>query len=459
MKFRDIIIKDLKVVLSDRKALAIMIVMPIILSTILGFALSGSFSDGFSTNKIKIAVVKKYDLGSETDKLINDLKEEPILNSNLNDDAYLKQLLDNLNPEDMFFNKLLDSEEIKNILDYSIMDESSARDELKEGNISSLIILPENYIYSMYKNFLLVENENIEINVIGHPERSIKTSIVESIIKAFYDITSTNIVNRNVIIDTATEDKVNSELLANVDNILNELSINSKNNVNISYEKVDGKDPISSIQYYSIAITTMFILYVAGYGSKLLLDEKFNKTYSRMAIAGISKWKIAFGKLLMIFIFGLIQISIMIAFSSFILKANWGNILHVAIICIISIFTVASLGIMLAAISYIAENYKVADLTQSLVFQVMALLGGSFFPIEVMPDFVKKLSNFILNGLALKSFIKISTGYGLKDILSYLIPLFFMGIVFLVLAIYILKREERRGLNVKHNKVKVNEPA
>lgn len=459
MKLTDIIIKDLKVVLSDRKALAIMIVMPIILSTILGFALSGSFSDGFSTNKIKIAVVKEYDLDLETDKLIDDLKEEPILNSNLNDSAYLKQLLDNLNPENMFFNIFLDSDEIKGIIEYSIMNESSARDELKEGNVSAIIILPENYIYSMYNNSIFVDKENIEIKVIGHPERSIKTSIVESIVKMFYDITSTDIINRNVIIDTATEDKINSELLANVDNIRKELSIKSMNNINISYEKVDGKDPISSIQYYSIAITTMFILYVAGYGSKLLLDEKFNKTYSRMAIAGISKWKIAFGKLLMIFIFGLMQISIMITFSSLILKAYWGNILHVAIISIISIFTVACLGIMLASISYVAENYKVADLTQSLVFQVMALLGGSFFPIEVMPEFVKKLSNFTLNGLALKAYTKISTGYELQDIISYLIPLFFMGIVFLVLAINILKREERRGLNVKYNKVKVNEPA
>ena len=63
MKIISIIIKDLKVMFSDKKALAIMILMPMILTAILSMALKGSFSAGSDSDfqPVDIAVVKLYD--------------------------------------------------------------------------------------------------------------------------------------------------------------------------------------------------------------------------------------------------------------------------------------------------------------------------------------------------------------------------------------------------------------
>ncbi|HCS11992.1 MAG TPA: hypothetical protein DIV40_11110, partial [Clostridiales bacterium] len=60
MKVISIIIKDLKTVLSDKQAIIVTMLMPVILMTILSMALKGSFisSDDVVIEEIKIAVVK-----------------------------------------------------------------------------------------------------------------------------------------------------------------------------------------------------------------------------------------------------------------------------------------------------------------------------------------------------------------------------------------------------------------
>lgn len=52
--------KDLKILLSDRKTLALLILMPLINATILGFALAGIFDDGLPFEELQVAVVKNY---------------------------------------------------------------------------------------------------------------------------------------------------------------------------------------------------------------------------------------------------------------------------------------------------------------------------------------------------------------------------------------------------------------
>jgi len=54
MKVLRIIVKDLKIVLSDRQALIITLLMPLVLMTILSMALKGSFMSSDDTGMEKI---------------------------------------------------------------------------------------------------------------------------------------------------------------------------------------------------------------------------------------------------------------------------------------------------------------------------------------------------------------------------------------------------------------------
>ena len=83
----------------------------------------------------------------------------------------------------------------------------------------------------------------------------------------------------------------------------------------------------------------------------------------------------------------------------------------------------------------------------------MALLGGSFFPIDVMPSILQKLSFLSLNGVVLKAYLKIMRGYGTAEVISNIAVLAGIGILFVVLSVLIF-RENGGMRDVQYNKIK-----
>lgn len=443
MRILDILIKDLKIIISDKKALATMIFMPIILSTILSFALSGSFMDMGDENitKFHIAIVKKYDINEDLYKVNNSLTKGMIgqnLNNKEKDD--LIDATQELNIEEIFFEKFLGNDELKKIIEYRVEDEETGISLLKNKKVAAVIILPENFLYDMTINFATPFRNKVGIKVIGNPEYTIGSQVVEGVMTGFVDMISSMIIGKNVFIEAAFEEGIGETAFKDMETIINETAKNIENTgVNIDYLKLDGRIPISSFQYYAAAMGTMFMLFAASYGSRTLLEEKDNITYQRMIIAGTSKWKIAAGKFFMVFIFALLQMTIMILYSSLIFKVSWGNIGMVAIINLCTMFSVAGLGTMIAAATFKAGNYKMATVFDSVIIQVMALIGGSFVPFEMLPKFMQKLSILSINGIALKSYLKSMMGYSIGEIKIYLLVLLGLGIVFNFVAVFILK--------------------
>jgi ABC-2 type transport system permease protein len=172
-----------------------------------------------------------------------------------------------------------------------------------------------------------------------------------------------------------------------------------------------------------------------------------------MIIAGIPRFGILAGKLFTVFLIALLQISIMITFSYFALKVRWGSILPVILISLSSAFSIAGIGGALAAATYKTGNYKMAGIFETVVIQSMALLGGSFFPIDIMPSIFQKLSFLSLNGTALKAYLKIMMGYGITDVIGHIAILSGIGVLFMVLSVLILKGKGETE-NAKYNKIK-----
>jgi ABC-2 type transport system permease protein len=211
--------------------------------------------------------------------------------------------------------------------------------------------------------------------------------------------------------------------------------------VNIDSIEVQGRKHISSSDYYAVAMLTMFILFAASHGGRMLLEEKDNITYQRMIIAGTSKFGIMTGKFISVFLIALLQIGIMIAFSHFVLKVQWGSTAPVVLISLSSAFAIAGIGGALAAATFRAGNYKMAGIFETAVIQTMALLGGSFFPIDIMPSIFQKLSILSINGVALKAYLKVMKGYGMAEVISYIAILTAIGAVFALLSVLILREK------------------
>lgn len=458
MKVISIIIKDLKIILSDKKALAIMILMPIILTTILSLALKGSFvsGDDMEIESINIAVVKLYDVNKDSQTFKTSLNNGFI--SQGMDYETLKKLIDSgdkVNPETILFDDFLGSDEVTKFINYRVEEEDKAMELLNNGEVSAVVLLPDKFTYDMKINLVTPFRNKINIKIITHPDRNIDGQIVKSVFEAYSNTISSIIIGKNVLVETAMANDFGDEGFKNMDDIMENMSNVMKNiNVNIENVVVKGRKQISSADYYAVAMMTMFILFAAGHGGRMLLEEKDAQTYQRMIVAGTSKIGILSGKLITIFFIALFQIISMIVFSHFALKVQWGNYGVVILISLSAAFAVAGVGIFIGALTYRSGNYKMANIFQSAIIQGMALLGGSFFPIDIMPKLMQKLSFLSINGIALRAYLKAITGYSLVEVINYILILSIIGLLFSLLSVLVLKE---KGVNVdaQYNKIKI----
>jgi ABC-2 type transport system permease protein len=131
----------------------------------------------------------------------------------------------------------------------------------------------------------------------------------------------------------------------------------------------------------------------------------------------------------------------MLAYSHFALKVYWGNRISILVLSAASALSVAGLGIFIASLTYRVENYRLANAFESVIIQVMAFLGGSFFPLDLMPEIIRKVSFISLNGVGLKAYLKIILGYGFSDILINVSILAIAGILFTLAGVIIFNKE------------------
>lgn len=451
MKIRSIIRKDLKTLLSDKKALIIILLMPIILMVILGFALKGIFVESWVGGKVNIAIVKQYDAESDL-KSFDDALQNGLLAQGMGADAAteLSASSNEVDPENILFNEFLGSTKVSDIIVYRIESEKNARELLNRGEISAIVVLPEKYLYNMKINLLTPFRNEVAINVLTNPDATMNGQIVKAIMQAYSDSMSSAIIGKNVLIEAAMANNMGNDSFKGMETVMTGIMAALEAvRVEVDDVALEGRKPIMSSDYYAAAMLAMFILFAAGQGGRMLLEEKESFTWQRMMVAGTSKLGILAGKFLVIFIIALLQILIMTIFSQLVLKVEWGDFSSVAGIGIAAAFAVAGLGSILAAVTYRVGNFKIANIFETGIIQIMALLGGSFVPIDILPDVFEKLSVLSLNGIALKAYQKTMMGYGFEAVVGYIAVLAGIGAVFTLLAVIILMRREGTD-HVKH---------
>ncbi len=451
MKIRDMIMKDLKIIFSDKSAIMMLIIMPIILMTILGYSLTMSFKDTSSMEKINIAVVKEYEMEQEKEDLIDLIPKDS--------DIDIKQInFEDYNIEKIFFEEFLENEEIKDILKYEILTKEDAIKKLTNKELTAIVVLPKGFIRDTMVNFGTTFRNLVNIEVIGRTDKNIGSTIVEEIIKGFTDIMTYNIASKNAFSRIYVWENIEGNVNDHIELLMDRISKTMTNDRSeLEYEPLNNRPPMNSKAYYAFAMSAMFILYGASYGAKFLLEEKEMGTYGRMSASGVKKLTIVIGKASVVFISTMMQLIITYIYSSLVLGVDWGSKLNLLFIFISAAFSIASLGIMLAVIVYLMRNYNTVNAFISFLIQIMAALGGSIIPVETMPSMLRIASNFTLNGLTIKALMKNYHGYGIEGFVLYIFLLISMGIVFTIIAACLLKNEGRRVNYVKHTNAEANE--
>ncbi|MBS4172977.1 ABC transporter permease [Bacillus sp. FJAT-49736] len=399
MKSIAIAMKDFSIRLKDRKALLMMICMPILLTVILGSALKGVMGDSASFPKTNVAVY---------------LQDE---------DSMSKQ----------FVQQVLKEKKLKKSIHVEMANTQKELNQLiKDEKADVGIILPQNWGTGL-------QNTDIKPAIIKVSSgKELEASFVQQLIETYVKTTSAVTVSaKTVVSDLATLgetgkklDKIGTEITTK---LINETTEESQ----FVSEKPLGKKPVSAIQYYAAAMAAMFLLFNARVGGKSILAERENITLARMIISPTSKNAIIIGKFLGTLFYTLIQFLIFIGATHFILKVNWGNsLLQVFAIAFAYSISVSGLSMIVAAFM---KTEKMVESLGGMLVQVLSLLGGSMIPISSFPQSMQTMSKLTPNSWALTSFTNIMSGTSWDSLIHPIILLLGIGIAAALIGILRLR--------------------
>jgi ABC-2 type transport system permease protein len=141
--------------------------------------------------------------------------------------------------------------------------------------------------------------------------------------------------------------------------------------------------------FFAAGMAAFFLFFTVQFGVTSLPEERNDGTLARLLAAPVSRASILGGKLLTSFLLGVISMAVLVAATTLLFGATWGNPAGVTVLVVTAIM--AATGIM-ALIATLAKNAEQAANWQSVVAVILGLIGGTFFPVSLAPGVLSTLA-------------------------------------------------------------------
>ncbi len=177
----------------------------------------------------------------------------------------------------------------------------------------------------------------------------------------------------------------------------------------------------------------MFALFAVGAGAGTILDEKEAGTWKRLLVAPISRWALLSGKLGAQFVRALVQIALLFAVSKLFFHIDIGSVPAIILLIVVTAFATTALGMLLVSVVKTRDQLQPIS---TLVVLTFSALGGSWFPLFLMPPWVQQVSKVTLTSWAMQGFNNLMIfGKGFTAVLPSLLALLAYGVICFLLAI------------------------
>ena len=162
---------------------------------------------------------------------------------------------------------------------------------------------------------------------------------------------------------------------------------------------------------YAVMFAMFTVLSAAGG----ILEEKERGTFKRLLIAPIPQWSLLGGKLLAQFLMGVGQIGLMFLFGALAFHVQLGNsLLGLSLITLATCWATTSLGILLVAV--IRSRKQIHPIT-TLIILGSSAIGGSWYPLFLMPKGVQQVARVTLVAWAMEGYNRLMIlGGSLADV-------------------------------------------
>jgi ABC-2 type transport system permease protein len=184
-------------------------------------------------------------------------------------------------------------------------------------------------------------------------------------------------------------------------------------------------------------LIVIFLMFAGMPGLKMIVSERSCGITRRFMSTPVKMRHIILSKFLVSIILSIIQFAIIIILTSFIFKNYWGTSLkNILLLFGGIIFAVSAWSIFVSSISRTPAS---ADVIGNLGILLMAVIGGSIYPLSSMPGFVRSMSNLTINKWAMDGFMVIFSGNEGLNVLNQTYVLLIIGVVMLSVSVGIMR--------------------
>jgi ABC-2 type transport system permease protein len=329
--------------------------------------------------------------------------------------------------------------------------EEKARHSLDQGKASALIIIPDGFGDAVWSG------EETEITLIKNPSEEFLPQVAEEISSTTALIFSGLL---QVFSDELDQIRRFAEMNENIpDQVISSISIQMKERMEgiekyifppvISLKQTTRDDTdenqssgFSIHSYILPAISIMFLLFICNIVFEDLLREKEKGTLLRMSVSPMRISEFVWSKIATSIGIGIICTFFLVGLGALIFSIHWGQpgLLILIILCLNILIS----GFIAFLYTFIRTERQAGAFMSSIIV-VMALLGGSFTPIQNFPPFVQKISRFSVNYWGLEAFHKNIAGSP-GEVWPIIIGMLITGVILAAASSYILREKLKKGL-------------
>jgi ABC-2 type transport system permease protein len=173
-------------------------------------------------------------------------------------------------------------------------------------------------------------------------------------------------------------------------------------------------------------------------GALAIVRERHQHTLDRLMIAPLSRQTIILGKILGVYVIGVIQAALVFGFGGAI-GVRFGSPLGVVLVTLVFILVGCALGLTISAL---ARREEQVQMIGGPVGMIMTALGGALFPVEMAPVWMQWVSLLFPTGWAMQAYHRLMwEGRDWTAVLPNLLVLAGFAAVFLVVGVRSLRWE------------------
>jgi ABC-2 type transport system permease protein len=313
---------------------------------------------------------------------------------------------------------------------------ADARKLVEDGDRSAAVIIPAGV------SDAVAQGKQADITVLTTPSnRDYRALAVRGIMGNIIQNLTTGQIAGQVAVDAVKNSGATADLTAVARQASQQaVQLSQKPPLNLQTQVAKQNQSDNNYDQVVPGYALMFALFAVGAGAGTILDEKEAGTWKRLLVAPVSRWSLLGGKLGAQFVRAFAQISLLFLVSKLFFHIDIGSLPAMILLIIVTAFATTALGMLLVSVVKTRDQLQPVTTLTVLTFSA---LGGSWFPLFLMPSWVQQVSRVTLTSWAMTGFNNLMIfGKGFASVLPSIIALVIYGAVCFLLAIRFFRFQE-----------------